>query len=103
MQGQDRDPATGSGTGPGRTRSTTTVAAVAGMTAAILLVAGIYFGSGPHSPAGATTLIVSLGLLTELDQLGVLMLGVLFLLVQGFVINRLAGIDYPIWSPRGEG
>jgi CBS domain-containing membrane protein len=43
---------------------------------------------------------VSLGLLTELKQLGVLMLGVLFLVVQGLAINRLAGIDYPIWSPR---
>ena len=56
----------------------------------------------PHPPAGATTLIVSLGLLTEIDQLGVLMLGVFFLVVQGFVINRLAGIDYPMWSPRGS-
>jgi CBS domain-containing membrane protein len=45
---------------------------------------------------------VSLGLLTEIDQLGVLMLGVFFLVVQGFVINRLAGIDYPMWSPRSS-
>jgi hypothetical protein len=27
------------------------------------------------------------------------MLAVGLLVVQGFVINRLAGIDYPVWSP----
>jgi CBS-domain-containing membrane protein len=54
----------------------------------------------PHPPAGATTLIVSLGILREPWQLGVLMLGVGLLVVQGFAINRLAGIDYPVWSPR---
>jgi CBS domain-containing membrane protein len=54
----------------------------------------------PHPPAGATTLIVSLGLLTTIPKLGVLMLGVILLLVQGFTINRLAGIPYPVWSPR---
>lgn len=54
----------------------------------------------PHPPAGATTLIVSLGLIATVPKLGVLMLGVLLLVVQGFVINRLAGIDYPVWAPR---
>ena len=53
----------------------------------------------PHPPAGATTLIVSLGILREPEQLLVLMLAVLLLVVQGFVINRLAGIPYPVWSP----
>lgn len=28
------------------------------------------------------------------------MIGVLLLVVQGFVINRLAGVPYPIWSPK---
>jgi len=54
----------------------------------------------PHPPAGATTLIVSLGILREPEQLAVLMLAVVLLVVQGFVINRLAGIPYPVWSPR---
>ena len=54
----------------------------------------------PHPPAGATTLIVSLGILRQPDQLVVLMLAVALLVVQGFVINRLAGIPYPVWSPR---
>jgi CBS-domain-containing membrane protein len=54
----------------------------------------------PHPPAGATTLIVSLGILREPEQLAVLMLAVVLLVVQGFLINRAAGIDYPLWSPR---
>jgi CBS-domain-containing membrane protein len=54
----------------------------------------------PHPPAGATTLIVSLGILREPEQLAVLMLAVVLLVGQGFLINRAAGIDYPLWSPR---
>jgi CBS domain-containing membrane protein len=52
----------------------------------------------PHPPAGATTLIVSLGILREPEQLAVLMIAVVLLVAQGFAINRLAGIDYPLWS-----
>jgi CBS domain-containing membrane protein len=54
----------------------------------------------PHPPAGATTLIVSLGILRRPWQLAVLMVAVALLVVQGFVINRLAGIPYPRWAPR---
>src|SRR5690606_40021554 len=59
----------------------------------------------PHPPAGATTLIISLGILTEPWQLGVLMLAVALLALQGLGINRLAGIPYPVWAPppRREG
>jgi len=53
----------------------------------------------PHPPAGATTLIVSLGILREPEQLVVLMVAVGLLVVQAFVINRLAGIRYPVWRP----
>lgn len=57
----------------------------------------------PHPPAGATTLIISLGILREPWQLAVLMLAVALLAVQGLVINRLAGIPYPLWSPPAPG
>ena len=57
----------------------------------------------PHPPAGATTLIISLGILREPWQLVVLMIAVAALAVQGFVINRLAGIPYPLWSPPAPG
>lgn len=59
----------------------------------------VWFGV-PHPPAGATTLIVSLGILREPWQLAVLMLAVVLLVVQGLVINRLAGLDYPLWAGR---
>jgi CBS-domain-containing membrane protein len=54
----------------------------------------------PHPPAGATTLIISLGLLTRPVELAVLMLAVVLLAGQGVAINRFAGIDYPLWAPR---
>lgn len=57
----------------------------------------------PHPPAGATTLIVSLGILCQPDQLAVLLLAVALLVLQGLVINRLAGIPYPVWSPKPTG
>ena len=50
----------------------------------------------PHPPAGATTLIISLGILTQPRQLVILLLAVVMLTVQAFVINQLAGIDYPL-------
>ncbi len=55
----------------------------------------------PHPPAGATTLIVSLGIIHRPRDIAVLMLAVALLVLQGIVINRLAGIDYPLWAaPR---
>ncbi len=51
-----------------------------------------------HPPAGATALIVSLGLMPDLEQIPILLVAVLLLLVQAFAMNRLAGIAYPLWS-----
>ena len=56
----------------------------------------------PHPPAGATTLIISLGILTHPIQLVILMCAVVLLTAQAFIINRLAGIDYPLWNPRRD-
>lgn len=53
-----------------------------------------------HPPAGATTLIVSLGILTKPMHLAVLMGSVLLLTLQAILINRLAGLDYPLWARR---
>ena len=87
-------------------------AITSGITLPRVLAAGLSLGltSGamillraPHPPAGATTLIVSLGILTAPWQLAVLMLAVVLLTVQAFVINRLAGIPYPLWSARASG
>lgn len=54
----------------------------------------------PHPPAGATALIVSLGLMPDPAQLPVLMAGVVILLAHAFVMNRLSGIPYPLWRSR---
>src|SRR5438067_8329459 len=51
----------------------------------------------PHPPAGATTLIISLGILTKPWQLLLLMVAVILLTLQAIAINRLAGIPYPVW------
>ena len=51
----------------------------------------------PHPPAGATTLIVSLGLMATLGELAVLMAAVVLLVGQALAINRLAGVPYPWW------
>lgn len=52
----------------------------------------------PHAPAGATTLIVSLSILEKPEQLGMLLLAVLLLVLQALVINRFAGVAYPLWT-----
>lgn len=53
-----------------------------------------------HPPAGATTLIVSLGIVSHPSHLAVIEVAVALLAVQAIVINRLAGVDYPLWARR---
>lgn len=64
-----------------------------GLTSALMMLL-----HAPHPPAGATTLIVSLGLLTHPAQLALLMVAVALLTGQAMLINRLAGIPYPWWD-----
>src|SRR5581483_8791262 len=68
-----------------------------GLTAGLMVLA-----RSPHPPAGATTLIVSLGILTKPWQLVLLMVAVILLTLQALTINRLAGIPYPLWNPPQE-
>jgi CBS domain-containing membrane protein len=59
-----------------------------------------------HPPAGATTMIVSLGILSKPAYLAIIEIAVVLLAVQAFAINRLAGLPYPIWrspAPPGGG
>ena len=55
-----------------------------------------------HPPAGATTLIISLGIVTKPVHLAVIEVAVALLTLQAIAINRLAGIDYPLWARRVE-
>jgi CBS domain-containing membrane protein len=50
-----------------------------------------------HPPAGATTLIVALGIIFQPRELIVIEIAVILLAAQAFMINRIAGIRYPLW------
>ena len=50
-----------------------------------------------HPPAGATTLIVALGIISQPRELIVIEVAVILLTAQAFAINRIAGIHYPSW------
>jgi hypothetical protein len=54
-----------------------------------------------HPPAGATTIIVSSGLLAEPRQIGAVAVGVLLVTVAGWALNRLMGVPAPLWATRG--
>jgi CBS domain-containing membrane protein len=50
-----------------------------------------------HAPAGATTLIVSMGIITRPAHLAVIEIAVGLLCLQAICFNRLAGLNYPLW------
>jgi hypothetical protein len=54
----------------------------------------------PHPPALATTLMISLGTVTKPWQLLVFILAIVLLTLQILIINRLAGMDYPLWRSQ---
>jgi CBS domain-containing membrane protein len=51
-----------------------------------------------HPPAGATTLIIALGIITRPYHLLIVEAAVAILVLQALVINRLAGLHYPVWA-----
>ena len=51
-----------------------------------------------HPPAGATTLIISLGIISKLREVAIIEVAVFLLVAQALVINRLAGVPYPFWN-----
>jgi CBS domain-containing membrane protein len=54
-----------------------------------------------HPPAGATTIIVSSGLLHKPHQLIAVFVGALLITAAGWVLNRLLGVPAPVWAaPR---
>jgi len=55
-----------------------------------------------HPPAGATTLIVSLGIISQPKELVIIEVAVILLTIQAFAINRLAGIPYPVWRASAD-
>lgn len=63
------------------------------VTAVVLLVL-----DASHPPAGATTLIVSLGLLHQPGQLVVVAGGVVVVTAVAVLYNRLTGRGHPLWA-----
>jgi CBS domain-containing membrane protein len=55
-----------------------------------------------HPPAGATTLIVSLGIISKPRELIIIEVAVFLLVAQALMINRLAGLGYPLWNALGS-
>ncbi len=53
-----------------------------------------------HPPAGATTLIVSLGLISKPVHLLIIEAAVFLLVAHALLINRLAGLPYPMWEEK---
>ena len=53
-----------------------------------------------HPPAGATTIIVSSGLLAEPRQVAAVAGGVLLITAAGWGLNRLLGVPAPAWATR---
>lgn len=66
-----------------------------GLTGALMILL-----KAAHPPAGATTLIVSLGIVTKPFYLLIIEVAVGLLVLQAIVINRVAGLDYPLWARR---
>jgi CBS domain-containing membrane protein len=62
-------------------------------TGALMVLLGV-----SHPPAGATTLIVSLGIISKPHELVIIEVAVFLLVAQALAINRLAGVRYPVWS-----
>jgi CBS-domain-containing membrane protein len=64
-------------------------------TGALMILFGVV-----HPPAGATTLIIALGFITAPTHLCVIEAAVALMALQALAVNRLAGVDYPLWSKR---
>lgn len=76
---------------------TTSRIGAAALSIGLTSAAMILFGA-EHPPAGATTLIVSLGFMRSPASVGLLMAGVISLAALGVLIDRLVGLRLPYWS-----
>lgn len=57
----------------------------------------------PHPPAGATTLIVSLGSMPEAWHIGVVVASCALLVLLAHMAHGASGTPYPWWRPRPSG
>jgi CBS-domain-containing membrane protein len=52
-----------------------------------------------HPPAGATTIIVSSGLLAQPEEMLAVAVGVVLLTITCWLLNRALGVPAPAWAP----
>jgi hypothetical protein len=79
-----------------------TLARVGAVAVSVALTGGVLrLLRAAHPPAGATTIIVSSGLLAEPRQVGAVVGGVLLITAAGWGLNRLLGVPAPTWAARG--
>jgi CBS-domain-containing membrane protein len=79
-----------------------TPARIAAVAVSVALTGGLLrLLRAAHPPAGATTIIVSSGLLAEPRQIAAVAVGVLLITVAGWALNRLLGVPAPRWAAGG--
>lgn len=54
----------------------------------------------PHAPGCASSLVVALGLVTQWQDICLMIAVIVWLTAQAYSINRLAGLPVPLWSAR---
>ncbi len=84
----------------GRCRGAAAPFVPAGRTAVVKKLYLLKRVTSSHPPAGATTLIISLGIVTRPFHLLIIEIAVVALCLQAIIINRRAGLDYPWWARR---
>jgi CBS domain-containing membrane protein len=67
------------------------------LTGALMILFGVV-----HSPAGSTTLIISLGIITRPIYLLGIEAAVAVIVLYAIIVHRLRGVAFPLWSARPE-
>lgn len=86
--------------GPAVTSGLTVPRVAAAALSVGLTAAALRLVKSPHAPAGASTLIVSLGLLTSTMQLTMMALSVVLVALVGWAVNLVVGVRVPWWPNR---
>ena len=86
---------------PGGQAAALTWARVAAIAVSLALTnAALRLTRCSHAPAGASTMIVSIGGLPEAHHVLDFELAALVTVVYAVVVHRLSGVDYPLWGAR---
>lgn len=56
----------------------------------------------PHPPAGATTLVISLGIFSSHFDMFIIAVSVILTTALGFILNRISGGNMPVWGKKSQ-